>query len=282
MRDDRAGSDYDRVATAIAFLLRHAEERPSLAALASELGLSPFHCQRLFRRWAGVSPKRFLQAVTVERAKALLQERRPLLEVADRLGLGSGSRLYDHFVQLEALTPGEYRSGGAGLTIDYGIHSTPFGPALIATTARGICGLAFVAPDEDPVHTLAQAWPAACLRANAQRTAPLMAAIFHTPRASAGPLSLHVGGTNFQIQVWRALLRLPAAALASYQEVAQAVGRPGAAQAVGQAIGANPVALLIPCHRVIRQSGALGGYRWGVARKCAIQVWEAARYGQKT
>ena len=275
-----AESDYERIAQAIAFITQHVESQPTLAQMAAQARLSPFHFQRLFSRWAGVSPKRFLQVLTLERAKQLLREApRPLLEVADGVGLSSGSRLYDHFVQLEAMTPGEFKHGGAGLTITHGVHDTPFGPAFIAATTKGICRLEFLdtQPDAHPLAELARQWPRARLQEQAQRTRAWVDALFQDMRPAQRPLSLHVTGTNFQIQVWQALLRIPPGSLASYTEVAQAIGRPGSARAVGNAVGANPVAYLIPCHRVIQQSGHLGGYRWGVPRKHALHAWETAR-----
>ncbi len=275
----RSTSDYDRVASAIDFLVEHAERQPSLAEVAAHLRLSPFHAQRVFSRWAGVTPKRFLQVLTVERAKLLLRQSASLLEAADNVGLSSGSRLYDHFVQLEAVTPGEFKTGGAGLTIDYGVHATPFGPAFAAVTERGICRLAFLAEEgiTAQVAELARAWPAAILQENLITTGPLVKAVFDRAAAPVQPLSLCVTGTNFQISVWRALLRIPSGNLVSYHQIARAIGRPQAARAVGSAVGANPVALLIPCHRVIQQSGALGGYRWGSTRKHALLAWEMAQ-----
>ncbi len=273
-------SDYDRIARAISFITRHASSQPSLEEIAAHVGLSPFHFQRMFGRWAGVTPKRFLQALTVERAKHLLEESRPLLEVSDSVGLSSGSRLHDHFVQLEAATPGDFKLQGAGLTVEYGVHDTPFGKVLIAVTARGICGLEFL-DGEDASAGLARLrgkWPRAVMRENSARTAAVAGAMFSRNGTPDRPLSLYVAGTNFQINVWRALLRIPPGKAASYSEVAAAAGRPGAARAAGRAVGDNPVPFLIPCHRVIRQSGELGGYRWGEIRKHALHAWEAARY----
>jgi AraC family transcriptional regulator of adaptative response/methylated-DNA-[protein]-cysteine methyltransferase len=221
-----------------------------------------------------------LQVLTLERAKALLQESRPLLEVADTLGLSSGSRLYDHFVQLEAVTPGEYKQRGAGLVIDHGVHDTPFDQAFVALTPRGVCNFSFLddqAP-QAPLATLAQSWPAAELRESPSRTQGVIHTMFDTSKTPDRPISLHVSGTNFQISVWRALLEIPPAKVVSYAQVASAVGNPKGARAVGLAVGANPIALMIPCHRVIQQNGKLGGYHWGETRKQAIHAWEAARY----
>ncbi|MGV2702369.1 UNVERIFIED_CONTAM: methylated-DNA--[protein]-cysteine S-methyltransferase [Aeromonas salmonicida] len=273
-------SDYARIADAIRFIASQVERQPTLDEIAAHVHLSPFHFQRLFSRWAGVTPKRYLQVLTLERAKALLQESRPLLEVADTLGLSSGSRLYDHFVQLEAVTPGEYKQRGAGLVIDHGVHDTPFGQAFVALTPRGVCNFSFLddkAP-EAPLTALAQSWPEAELREAPSHTQGVIHTMFDDSKTADRPISLHVSGTNFQISVWRALLEIPPAKVVSYAQVASAVGNPKAARAVGLAVGANPVALMIPCHRVIQQNGKLGGYHWGATRKQAIHAWEAARY----
>ncbi|MFM5647337.1 bifunctional transcriptional activator/DNA repair enzyme AdaA [Aeromonas veronii] len=273
-------SDYARIADAIRFIASQVERQPTLDEIAAHVHLSPFHFQRLFSRWAGVTPKRYLQVLTLERAKALLQESRPLLEVADTLGLSSGSRLYDHFVQLEAVTPGEYKQRGAGLVIDHGVHDPPFGQAFVALTPRGVCNFSFLdekAP-EVPLAALAHNWPEAELREAPSRTQNVINTMFDGSKAPDRPISLHVSGTNFQISVWRALLQIPPAKVVSYAQVANAVGNPKAARAVGLAVGANPVALMIPCHRVIQQNGKLGGYHWGETRKQAIHAWEAARY----
>ncbi|MDI3431811.1 methylated-DNA--[protein]-cysteine S-methyltransferase [Aeromonas sp. V90_14] len=273
-------SDYARIADAIRFIECQVARQPTLDEIAAHVHLSPFHFQRLFSRWAGVTPKRYLQVLTLERAKALLQESRPLLEVADTLGLSSGSRLYDHFVQLEAVTPGEYKQRGAGLVIDHGVHDTPFGQAFVALTPRGVCNFSFLddqAPHA-PLAALAQSWPEAELREAPSRTQGVIHSMFDSSKAPDRPISLHVSGTNFQISVWRALLQIPPAKVMSYAQVASAIGNPKAARAVGLAVGANPVALMIPCHRVIQQNGKLGGYHWGETRKQAIHAWEAARY----
>jgi len=275
-----AARDYDRVARAIEFLRRNAASRPDLAAAARHVHLSEHHFQRLFTRWAGVSPKRFVQFLTVEHAKARLGARRGILDVAGTVGLSGPGRLHDLFVTLEAMTPGEYKSGGAGLAIRYGVHESPFGAALIAATARGICGLHFVDGSGDGVEQLRRQWPDAELRRDPAGTAPLADRIFQPLAAPPErPLSLLVKGSNFQVKVWRALLELAPGSLATYGDISARIGAPGSARAVGAAVGANPVAWLIPCHRVIRDSGALGGYRWGVERKAAMLGWEAARAG---
>lgn len=274
-------SDYDRIAEAISFITSHVNAQPTLEEIAGHLHLSPFHFQRLFCRWTGVTPKRFLQVLTLERAKQLLSESKSVLEVSDSLGLSSGSRLYDHFVHLEAVTPGEYKVGGAGLTIEYAVHETPFGEAFIATTPRGICGFAFLENEQEideHLTDLQKKWPHAILYENHRSTIRVIKEMFAGDGTLSSPISLHVAGTNFQINVWKALLRIPPATVVSYSQVANAIGYPSSARAVGQAVGNNPVAFLIPCHRVIQQSGGLGGYHWGTTRKQAIHAWESARH----
>lgn len=275
-------TDYVRIADAIDFIARRVDSQPTLNEIAAHLHLSPFHFQRLFCRWTGVTPKRFLQVLTLERAKQLLSESRPLLEVSDALGLSSASRLYDHFVHLEAVTPGEFKVRGAGLTIEYAVHDTPFGKAFIAITSKGICNFSFldgVGADEQ-LTGLHKKWPNAVVHENRQQTLAVIRAMFCEKMKFDRPIpiSLHVSGTNFQISVWKALLQIAPATVASYSQVATAIGHPSSARAVGLAVGANPVAFLIPCHRVIQQSGKLGGYHWGETRKQAIHAWESARY----
>jgi len=280
-------SDYQRIASAIEYLYQQVEAQPTLEQVAAHLHLSPFHFQRLFSRWTGVTPKKFLQLLTLEQAKRMLSDEQPLLQVSGELGLSSASRLYDHFVTLEAVTPGEYRSRGAGLCIDYATRDTPFGEVFVALTPRGICKLSFLGAGgvAAELEDLARSWPAAELRAGDAATGAEVASLFELQRRPDRPLSLLVSGTNFQVNVWKALLCIPAGRVASYTQVAQALGQARGARAVGNAIGSNPVALLIPCHRVITRSGELAGYRWGQTRKQAILAWEAARHeagGQTT
>ena len=269
--------DYERIARAIEFLRRNAASQPDLAAVARHLHLSEHHFQRLFTRWAGVSPKRFVQYLTVEHAKSRLAATSDVLELAGAVGLSGPGRLHDLFVTLEAMSPGEYKAGGAGLAIRYGVHESPFGAALLAVTARGICGLHFVDGAGDGIEQLRWDWPGAELRQDPAGTAAVSEHLFRPLASQSGrALALLVKGSNFQVKVWRALLELPFGSLATYGDVAGQIGAPGSARAVGTAIGANPVAWLIPCHRVIRESGALGGYRWGTERKAAMLGWEAA------
>jgi AraC family transcriptional regulator, regulatory protein of adaptative response / methylated-DNA-[protein]-cysteine methyltransferase len=273
-----ATTDYARVERAILFLDEHRPRQPSLAEAARAVHLSEYHFQRLFRRWAGISPKRFLQYLTVEHAKTRLAASDSVLAAAYDAGLSGTGRLHDLFVTLEAVTPGEYRRGGSGLRIGYGIHDTPFGPCLVAATPRGICTLSFLADGGEAaaIGELRRRWPGADVRHAPERTAGLASAAFGGGGAD-GPLPLHVRGTNFQVRVWEALIRVPPGALVSYEALAGAAGRPDTARATAGAVAANPVAYVIPCHRVIRKLGVIGGYRWGAARKQAMIGWEAAQ-----
>ena len=277
-----SSNDYQLIAAAIAWLETNRLEQPSLDDLARHLAISPYHLQRLFTRWAGISPKRFLQFLTIEHAKELLAQSHNLLDTAYASGLSGPGRLHDLFVNVEAMTPGEFKAGGKGLAIRYGVHPTPFGPCLLAVTERGVCGLTFangggMAGEIDALHAR---WPAAHLVEDCAGTAAIAARIF-APQDSAGRVSdllpLLLAGTNFQIKVWEALLRIPAGSVCTYEDIAQGIGQPSAARAVGGAVGANQVAYLIPCHRVIRKSGVIQDYRWGSTRKKAMLGWEAAQ-----
>ncbi len=274
----QSAQDYSLVAQAIRYIESHRREQPELVAIASHVGLSEFHFQRLFSRWAGVSPKRFLQALTVEAARRTLTHSGSVLDAAYDSGLSGPGRLHDLFVQCQAATPGEVKSGGAGLTIRYAIQPTPFGDALIGVTERGICALSFVAEGEASrtIDELRTRWPAARLREDRDESASIAQRIFADSRQDE-PLHLHIKGTNFQIQVWQALLRLPAGSLTTYGDLARTIGKPSAARAVGGAVGSNAIAWLIPCHRVIRQTGVVDGYRWGNERKRAMLGWEASQ-----
>ena len=274
-------TDYERIERALHFLDAHARRQPGLDEVARHVGLSPHHLQRLFSRWAGVSPKRFVQFQTAARARRLLAERRSVLEVAYDTGLSGAGRLHDLMVSVDAVTPGEYKAGGAGLLLRWGAHSTPFGRCVLALAPRGICSLAFLDGARDDDRALAwlrDAWPAARLVHDRRDTAALVERIFGTRHVPSGePVGLMLKGTNFQLKVWEALLRIPEGGVATYQDLAQAVGQPTAVRAVASAVARNPVAWLIPCHRVIRKTGAFGEYRWGEARKRAMLAWEAAR-----
>ena len=272
-------TDYDRIAEAIRYLEANYRDQPSLDDLAAHLHLSPSHVQRLFRRWAGISPKRFDQYLTVEHAKQALADSRSVLDSTYDAGLSSPGRLHDLFVAVEAVTPGEYKQGGAGLCIEYGFHATPFGECLLAATDRGVCALLFV--DDERSTTLADLrsdWPAAELIENPSVTASYVDTIFPAEsNTGQRQVTLLLKGTNFQLKVWEALLRIPAGGVSTYGDVARAIDKPGSARAVGSAVGANHIAYVIPCHRVIRSSGQLSDYRWGQTRKRAILGWEAAQ-----
>ena len=271
-------SDYQRIAQAIRYIRENIEQQPSLEQIAEHVHLSSFHFQRLFSRWAGVTPKRFLQVLTLEKAKALLKNSDiSVLEATHATGLSSGSRLYDHFVQINAVTPSEYKQAGLGLTIRHGIHPTPYGDAFIAITNRGICKLAFINDETktDLFTQLQEEWQNAKLIEEPTETAEVITNVFQQHNAKKQPLSLLVRGTNFQISVWQALLNIPMGHVVSYGDIANAINKPKAARAVGTAIGSNPIAFIIPCHRVIQQNGGLGGYHWGETRKHAMLVREA-------
>jgi AraC family transcriptional regulator of adaptative response/methylated-DNA-[protein]-cysteine methyltransferase len=250
-----------------------------LKEIAASVSLSEYHFQRLFTRWVGISPKRFLQFLTKEYAKELLERSEDLLAVAYETGLSSPGRLHDLFVSCEAVTPGEFKNRGEGLTVVYGFHPSPFGECLLALTERGICGLSFVQPGRrDPaLDALRGRWRKASLRQDTARTRPLVGQIFARYAGQDSPLQLFLSGTNFQIKVWEALLRIPAGAVVSYQDVAVFIGMPDAARAVSNAVAHNPIPVVIPCHRVIRKMGDLGGYHYGTARKKALLGWEAAQ-----
>ena len=272
-------SDYQRIAQAIDFINANAKQQPSLEEIAGHLHLSPFHFQRLFSQWAGVTPKKYLQILTVDRAKQLLAQSKSLLDVSDSVGLSSSSRLHDHFVQLEAASPGEYKAGGADMGIQYSVADSPFGDVFIAVTPRGICKLSFMSNNIDQhIADLHGQWPNARLIKQISETTKMVEALFAGEQNINEPLSLYVRGTNFQVNVWRALLQIEPGCINSYGQVATAVGRPKASRAVGTAIGSNPVGFFIPCHRVLQQNGKIGGYLWGETRKHAIHAWESARY----
>jgi len=275
-----SATDYARIEQAIHFIESNVRRRPSLDEIAANAGLSPFHFQRLFRRWAGISPKRFIQYLTADTATRLLRESGSLFDAADEAGLSSPGRLHDLIVTIHAVTPGQMKSLGAGLTIRYGVHPTPFGDCLLAVTERGICWLSFLTPQgrDGAVADLRHYWGGALLQERPQATRPVTERIFPPSGRGGGLLDLLVHGTNFQVKVWEALLTIPPGAVASYQEIARRVGAPAATRAVGTAVGQNPVSYLIPCHRVIRKSGAFGNYGGGVARKKALLGWEAARF----
>jgi AraC family transcriptional regulator of adaptative response/methylated-DNA-[protein]-cysteine methyltransferase len=286
MTTEQWSRDYARIEKALAFIEQNIEQRPGLADAARSAGLSEFHFQRLFSRMVGISPKRYEQYLTKEAAKRLLRRSASLLDASYDAGLSGPGRLHDLFVSCEAVTPGEYKSGGEGLEIRYGFHSTPFGECLIAVTGRGVCGLSFVPPRGQALalESLAKVWRNARIAEDAAGTKRIVQRIFSGSglgeRAAEGPLPLLLRGTNFQLKVWEALLAIPVGSVTTYEEIARRIGSPGSARAVGTAVGRNPIAYLIPCHRVIRGTGELGGYRWGPGRKRLMLACEAERSDQ--
>lgn len=280
---EQLAQDYAIVEKALRYLDENFRQQPSLSILARQVGLSEYHFQRLFTRWVGISPKRFLQFLTKEHVKTLLDQQWPLLQASYASGLSSPSRLYDLLIRTEAVTPAQYKTRGQGLTISYGFHPTPFGECLAAVTPLGLCHLSFQGAEDrkEAFAELQKRWPQAYWIEEPQRVATTVKQIFaHWPQTILPPLALHLNGTNFQLKVWEALLHIPPGTLTSYEHIAQAIGEPRAARAVGQAVAANPIALLIPCHRVIRKIGVLGNYGGGRARKKAILGWELAQFRQ--
>ena len=271
-------SDYQRITTAINYLKKNAQRQPSLDELAGVCGLSPYHFQRLFRRWAGVSPKQFLQYLTVQHARRLLEASAPVLDTCFEVGLSGPGRLHDHFVQIEAVTPGDVKRSGEGLTLTCGKSSGPFGPMFAAISERGLCALEFLNDQsfEIAIQKLQEKWPGADLHIDDETVARRLSHLFPASYRQQ-EFKLLVQGTNFQVQVWQALLNIPAGHLCSYGKLAAYIGKPDATRAVASAVGANPVAYLIPCHRILRAGGELGGYRWGTARKQAMLAWESAK-----
>lgn len=276
---DQMTLDYRRVEAAIHFLESHFREQPDLEMIAASVHLSPYHFQRLFKRWAGVSPTQFLHYLTLAYAKERLSASQSIYDTALETGLSGAGRLHDLFVTFEAITPGEYKNQGQGLSISYGIHPTLFGDALVATTTRGICALRFVADGEteSALSELQEEWPGAVFSEEPDVTEPIAEQLFSSqPKINNRPFHLLLKGTNFQVQVWRALLAIPPGALVSYQDVANHIGRPTAYRAVAGAIAHNPIGYLIPCHRVINKNGRFHNYRWGSTRKKVILGWEAS------
>jgi AraC family transcriptional regulator of adaptative response/methylated-DNA-[protein]-cysteine methyltransferase len=278
--------DYHLIRRAIAFLTESWAEQPSLEALAAHLGLSPTRCQKVFRRWCGLSPKEFVQAITVDHARSLLHGSASVLGAAFEVGLSGGGRLHDLFVSHEAMTPGDYKRGGEGLDMGYGFHVSPFGEALLIVTERGVAGLAFVDEDkgqtrEDVLAEMQARWPRARLLPAPERTAPFARQIFDpaTWRRDR-PVRLVMIGTDFEVRVWEALLKIPMGRAVSYHDIARHLGQPTASRAVGSAVGRNPISFVVPCHRVLRGDGSLGGYHWGLTRKRALIGWERGRLAE--
>lgn len=278
MTDTPDAPTHRAIADAILWLAAHYQEQPSLEQAAAVAGMSAGHFQRRFSAWVGISPKRFLQHLTLRHAKRLLEQSHSLLDTALDAGLSGTGRLHELFVSCEAMTPGEFKAGAELLELRWGVHDSPFGPVLLAVTPRGLCWLGFVTRDVPAAFAeLARQWPCARLVEDAGASAEAARRAFDPAAAPGRPLPLMLRGTAFQLKVWQALLRIPPGGLASYGQIAAAIGQPSAGRAVGHAVGTNPVAVLIPCHRVILGSGALHNYYSGPVRKRALLAWEAAR-----
>lgn len=274
------GSDYETVRHVIEKITLDYRNQPSLEELAEDVGDTPTGLQKLFTRWAGLSPKAFLQAVTLDHARRLLDEGMPLLEASLELGMSGPGRLHDLFVTHEAISPGEYKLRGEGLTIRYGYHLSPFGIALVMVTDRGLAGLAFADPGEEAAafKDMSARWPNANYVEDMSATAPYAARVFDPKRWRAEePLRVVLIGTDFQVRVWEALLKIPLGRARAYSDIAAEIGKPSASRAVGAAVGANPLSFVVPCHRALGKSGALTGYHWGLTRKRAILGWEAGQ-----
>jgi AraC family transcriptional regulator of adaptative response/methylated-DNA-[protein]-cysteine methyltransferase len=271
-------ADYERVRRIIAFISERWREQPSLEAIAEHVGLSTTHVHHLFRRWAGLTPKAFLQAITLDHAKALLADSASILDATYEVGLSGPGRLHDLFVTHEAMTPGDYKAGGAGLSMTYGFHPSPFGEAILIATERGLAGLGFVDDGnrDAALADMKRRWPRAEYREDPQATAPLARRIFEPGHWRDGqPLRVVLIGTDFEVRVWQTLLRIPRGCATTYSSIAEKLGNPKASRAVGAAVGRNPISFVVPCHRVLGRSGALTGYHWGLTRKQAILGWEA-------
>jgi AraC family transcriptional regulator of adaptative response/methylated-DNA-[protein]-cysteine methyltransferase len=279
------GGDYDIVRRVIEKISLDYRDQPSLEILAEDVGDTPTGLQKLFTRWAGLSPKAFLQAVTLDHARKLLDAGMPLLETSFEVGMSGPGRLHDLFVTHEAMSPGDYKTRGDGLTIRYGYHLSPFGIALIMVTDRGLAGLSFNDPGGERMAfaDMSGRWPNATYIEDLSATAPYAARIFDPAKwRSDQPLRVVMIGTDFQVRVWEALLRIPMGKARTYSSIASEIGSPSASRAVGAAVGANPLSFVVPCHRALGKSGALTGYHWGLTRKRAILGWEAGQTGNAT
>jgi AraC family transcriptional regulator of adaptative response/methylated-DNA-[protein]-cysteine methyltransferase len=276
--ENQASINYKRIAEAIEYINENFRLQPTLDEVAEKIHLSPAHFQRLFTDWAGTSPKKFLQYISVEHAKKLLKDgQATLFEATHETGLSSTSRLHDMFVSIEGMTPAEYKNGGKNLYINYCFAESPFGSLIVASTAKGVCYMAFGNDEEKTFENLTSRFPEAAFH---QKSDPLQQnalSIFENDRSNLDEIKLHLKGTDFQLKVWESLLKIPMGNLSTYGTIAEQIGNPKAARAVGTAIGSNPVAFLIPCHRVIQSSGVFGGYMWGPTRKAAIIGWEGAK-----
>jgi AraC family transcriptional regulator of adaptative response/methylated-DNA-[protein]-cysteine methyltransferase len=276
--ETQADYNYKRIAKAIDFIRDHFKEQPTLNQVAETVHLSPYHFQRLFTEWAGVSPKKFMQYISVEYAKQLLKERQAtLFDTAQETGFSGTSRLHDLFINIEGMTPGEFKNGGENLTINYSFAESPFGPLLVASTPKGICHMSFIHDETQAFESLKSRFPKAKYHQMLDKNQQDGLFIFQHDWERLDQIKLHLNGTPFQLKVWETLLKIPMGNLSTYGNIAQKINQPKASRAVGTAIGNNPVAFLIPCHRVIQSSGQLGGYMWGTTRKSAIIGWEAAQ-----
>jgi AraC family transcriptional regulator, regulatory protein of adaptative response / methylated-DNA-[protein]-cysteine methyltransferase len=272
-------SNYDKIAEAIEFVSKHAQQQPELETIAAAVHTSPYHFQRLFTEWAGVSPKKFLQYLTVEHAKRLLAEKQnSLFDAAYETGLSGTGRLHDLFVNIEGMTPGEYKNGGEALTIQYSVQHCRFGKYIVASTGKGISNLSFFeGSNTHAISALQEYWPKAELINGIDDNQQKVINFFNDDTADGGAIKLHLKGTPFQLKVWHALLHIPGGDVSTYGGIAQQIKQVGASRTVGTAIGRNPVGYIIPCHRVIRNIGETGGYRWGGTRKKAMLAWEASK-----
>ena len=270
-------TDYQRIAQAINYIKANFKDQPNLEQVAESVHLSPYHFQRLFKKWAGVSPKKFLQYLSLAHAKKVLSQQLSLEETTFQTGLSGSGRLHDLFVNIEGMTPGEYKNQGENLSIKYSINECLFGNYLIATTGKGVCNLLFFDDEEQVVEELKMLWPKAHLGMGADGDHDMVRKFFNKNLDNPEKIRLHLKGTDFQLKVWEALLRIPEGKLVSYSEIANQISQPTAQRAVGTSIGKNPVGYLIPCHRVIKSVGGIGEYRWGQERKMAIIGWESAQ-----
>ncbi|WP_212747612.1 bifunctional transcriptional activator/DNA repair enzyme AdaA [Fodinibius saliphilus] len=268
--------NYERVGKAIKYINEHANEQPNLDDIAEAINLSPYHFHRMFKKWAGITPKKFLQYISINHAKEILQNDKTIAEATFQTGLSSSSRLHDLFVKIEGMTPGEYKEEGKALNIHYQFGESLFGPTLIASTGKGICHLSFVDDEDRALKQLAMRWANARIGEAKDEHIENLQHGLTSHQGNLNKVKAHIRGTDFQLKVWEALLKIPVGQLASYSDVARAINKPKASRAVGTALANNPVAYLIPCHRVIRKVGKIGQYRWGSTRKQAIIGWELA------
>lgn len=279
--ETQASLDYKRIAGAIDYIQEHFREQPDLEAVAEQAHLSPAHFQRMFTEWAGTSPKKFLQYISLEHAKSVLRAQATLSEAAFETGLSSTSRLHDLFVSIEGMTPAEYKNGGKNLSIRYSFAESPFGNLIVASTDKGVCHMAFGEDEDKALADLRMLFPNASFQRRLDLLQQNALFIFQNDWSRLPEIKLHLKGTDFQLKVWESLLKIPMGKLSTYGDIAQRIGHPKASRAVGTAIGSNPVAFLIPCHRVIQSSGKFGGYLWGPTRKTAIIGWEGVRTSQE-